>query len=233
MQAVYVKSLEIVHYAHSSAITGGAVLVVNGQVLVAVRDFAANELGAYYATGELEFVKDNSNITTMFTALYWDADGSPVGGTALSGAATSTSSGNTFIGYTTETAGTTDGKVKAHLIKPPTSLTVSGSLMSTVTDPGASGAIPVTGSGYVALVSAGAETRTLAAPTIIGQELLIYMKTDGGDITLTCATTLNEAGNNTAVFGDTGDAIRMIAVEEGANKRWRITSVDGVTLSTV
>ena len=107
------------------------------------------------------------------------------------------------------------------------------SITNALTDPGASGAIPVANSGYVPLVSAGAETRTLAAPTFSGQELLLYMKTDGGDITLTCSTTLNETGNNTAVFGDTGDAIRLIGVEEGSNRRWRITTADGVSLSTV
>jgi hypothetical protein len=106
-------------------------------------------------------------------------------------------------------------------------------ITTALTDPGASGAIPVANSGYVPLVSAGAETRTLAAPTFSGQELLLYMKTDGGDITLTCSTTFNETGNNTAVFGDTGDAIRLVGVEEGSNRRWRITTADGVSLSTV
>ena len=49
-------------------------------------------------------------------------------------------------------------------------VTMSGALTGAavvapaITDPGDAGAIPVTGSGQVALVSAGAETRTLAAP---------------------------------------------------------------------
>jgi len=102
-----------------------------------------------------------------------------------------------------------------------------------ITDPGDTGAIPVTNTGYCPLVTAGAETRTLAAPSFIGQELLLYLKTDGGNCVVTCATTFNETGNNTATFADTGDSLRLSAVEEGATLRWRCAVADGHTLTTV
>lgn len=103
-----------------------------------------------------------------------------------------------------------------------------------ITDPGDAAAIPVTASGYCALVTAaGAETRTLAAPSFIGQELLLYFKTDNGDCVVTCATTINEAGNNTITFANTGDAIKLTAVEEGSNIRWRCAVADGAALATV
>ncbi len=102
-----------------------------------------------------------------------------------------------------------------------------------IADPGDAGAIPVTVSGYCPLVSAGAETRTLAAPAFIGQEIVLYFKTDGGDITLTCATTINETGNNTIVFANTGDSFKATAVEEGSTLRWRLAVADGAALSTV
>ena len=102
-----------------------------------------------------------------------------------------------------------------------------------IADPGNAGAIPVTVTGYCPIVTAAAETRTLAAPSFIGQELLLYMKTDGGDAVVTCSTTFNETGNNTATFGDTGDGLRLSAVEEGANLRWRCAVADGVALTTV
>lgn len=101
-----------------------------------------------------------------------------------------------------------------------------------VADPGDAGAIPVTG-GYVPLVTEGAETRTLAAPTAIGTLLLLYMKTDGGNGVVTCATTFNETGNNTLTFANTGEACLLISVEEGGNKRWRSIFIDGCALSTV
>lgn len=102
-----------------------------------------------------------------------------------------------------------------------------------IADPGAAGAIPVTKSGRVPIVSAGAETRTLAAPTFPGQELQLELKTDGGDVTLTCATGLNQTGNNTAVTADAGDILLLKAIEVGANLRWRVAANDGWALSTV
>ena len=100
-------------------------------------------------------------------------------------------------------------------------------------DPGNAGAIPVTKSGHLPLVTAGAETRTLAAPDAIGRELTLYCKTFVGNAVVTCATTVNEAGNNTITFTATGQACRLYAVEEGSTLRWRLASVDGAQLSTV
>jgi len=50
---------------------------------------------------------------------------------------------------------------------------------------------------------------------------------------VTCATTINETGNNTITFANTGEAVELVAVEEGANLRWRATMTDGAALSTV
>lgn len=102
-----------------------------------------------------------------------------------------------------------------------------------VADPGNAGAIPVTGSGYCPIVTAGAETRTLAAPTFVGQEIHLYMKTDGGDAVITCATGVNQTGNNTITMNDAGDSILLRAIESGSNKRWRVVVNDGCTLATV
>ena len=102
-----------------------------------------------------------------------------------------------------------------------------------IADPGDAAAIPVTQSGTVAIVTAGAETRTLAAPAYVGQELVLYMKTDGGDCVVAIATAVNQTGNNRATFNDAGDVLVLRAIESGANLRWRVVANDGVTLSTV
>lgn len=102
-----------------------------------------------------------------------------------------------------------------------------------IDDAGNAGAIPVTSSGHVKLVTAGAETRTLAAPSFAGQILSLSMKTDGGDCVLTCATTINQAGNNTITFNDAGDCVTLIAKSNGANLRWSVLANDGATLATV
>ncbi len=109
----------------------------------------------------------------------------------------------------------------------------SAAFFASITDPGNGNAIAVTASGYVPLVTGGAETRTLAAPTFVGQEIVLYMKTSGGNCTVTCTTTINETGNNTIIFANTGEAVRLFAVEEGATIRWRMAIADGAGLSTV
>jgi len=114
-----------------------------------------------------------------------------------------------------------------------TGVVTGGTTPATITDPGNAGAIPVTATGRVAIVTAGAETRTLAAPTIVGQRLLLYMKTDGGDAVITCATAVNQTGDNTITMNDAGDSLELVAIESGSNKRWRVAYNDGCTLSTV
>jgi predicted RecA/RadA family phage recombinase len=232
MQAVFKQDPGTIDYTPASAVDAGDVVVTNGHVRIAKRDIAANELGALAVEGIFDVVKDNSNISDG-NALYWDSNGDPVGGTAGTGAATTTASGNTFMGYAIAAAGVSATTVRMSLVHVPSTLVVNNTVASVIADPGASGAIPVTRSGYVPLVTAAAETRTLAAPTFIGQELLIYMKTDGGDCVVTCATTVNEAGNNTITFDNTGEAFFARAVEEGSNLRWRLAQVDGAALTTV
>ena len=100
-----------------------------------------------------------------------------------------------------------------------------------VPDPGNAGAIPVTQSGFCPLVSAGTESRTLANPTRVNQELVLFMKTDLGDITVTVATAINQTGNTVATFNDAGDVLVLRAIQVGANLRWRVIANDGVGLS--
>ena len=102
-----------------------------------------------------------------------------------------------------------------------------------IADPGDAGAIPVTVSGVCALTTAGAETRTIAAPAFVGQQLVICLDTDGGDAVVTVASLVNQTGNNTLTFADAGDVISLVAITVGGVKKWRVTANDGVALSTV
>ena len=102
-----------------------------------------------------------------------------------------------------------------------------------ILDPGnTTKAIPVTASGSVPLVTAGAETRTVADASYPGQMLNLYLKTDGGDCVVTFASPINATGNNTATFDDVGDNLLLVAVEDGADIEWRVIGGDA-TLSTV
>lgn len=105
--------------------------------------------------------------------------------------------------------------------------------MHRMADPGNAGAIAVTKSAFVPLVSAGAETRTLAIPTFEGQMMALSMQTDGGDIVVTAASAINQTGNNTITFNDVGDVLVLIAVNKSGALCWRTLTSDGTSLSTV
>lgn len=100
-----------------------------------------------------------------------------------------------------------------------------------ITDPGNAGAIPVTKSGTVAIVTAGAETRTLAIPTFVNQMLTIYFRTDGGDCVITSAQAINQAGNTSITLNDANDSIQLVGVYNGTALRWRVVTNDGTTLA--
>lgn len=97
-----------------------------------------------------------------------------------------------------------------------------------IADPGDGNAIVVTQSGWCPLVSAGAETRTLAVPTFAGQKIVLSHKTDSGDIVVTVAQAFDQNGSTRITFNDAGDTITLIGMYSGANLRWRIVQQDGV-----
>lgn len=89
-------------------------------------------------------------------------------------------------------------------------------------DPGASDTIFVDRQlCYVPLVSATAETRTLARPVRVGIDVTIAMKTDGGNITLTVTGGYDESGTTSFVFSDAGQFIRLVSCEAGGTFFWR------------
>lgn len=136
-------------------------------------------------------------------------------------------------------AGTTavDLSAGTGTFKPPTgTFTFQGkqaatATANTITDPGNAGAIPVTVNGVCAMTSAGAETRTLAIPTFMGQELSLICDTYVGNIVVTSAQAINQAGNTIMTFGVVNDNITLKAMTIGGALRWRVIANDGVALS--
>lgn len=106
----------------------------------------------------------------------------------------------------------------------------TGYMTQPISDPGDAGAIPADVSGLCPLVSAGAETRTLADPSFQGQQLDICMDTDGGDIVLTVAHAFDQTPHTTITFNDAGDHARLVAITVGGSLRWRLVVNNGATL---
>jgi predicted RecA/RadA family phage recombinase len=232
-QARFIQDGKAIDYTPSSDVSAGQVVVAGAHIGIAKVPIPADTLGALALTGLFDVVKVTGAINDG-AAVYWDADGNPLGGTAGTGAATTTSAGNTFMGFAVGAAAETAETVRLDLVGVASvTNTIHNALTAVLTDPGNAGAIPVDDSGHCDIVTAAAQTRTLAAPSDIGQLLLLSMKTDGGDCGITCATGINQTGNNTITMNDAGDSILLVGIANGANKRWRVVYNDGCTLSTV
>lgn len=84
------------------------------------------------------------------------------------------------------------------------------------------GAVPITHPN-VLLVTTGANALTLADGTL-GQDLYIFMKTDGGDGTL---TPTSPKGYSTITFNDAGDTVHLRFIDS----KWFIVGYYGVTIA--
>lgn len=95
----FVKEGEILDYIASSDKLAGEVVVVGTRPLIVVNaiDYSLNPLGAVYAHDTFD-VPQNGEVIAAGTRVYWDADGNPYGGTAGSGCATATATGNNLMG---------------------------------------------------------------------------------------------------------------------------------------
>lgn len=227
----YADGWTIDHTPSAAVATGDVIEIGNNLVAIAERPIAAAELGALATEGVFKFAKDSSDVAAG-DSIYWDNNGNPVGGTAGSGAATLTATGNKYLGAALAVAGAAATQVTVLKTKQP-AISLNSVLTNQIADPGDAGAIPVTASGSVSLVSSDAETRMLGDPTFVGQELSLGFKTDGGDVVITTASPVNQTGNNTLTFADVGDHLQLTAIEDGADIEWRVVANDGVALSTV
>ena len=96
-----------------------------------------------------------------------------------------------------------------------------------ITDPGNGGAIPVTRSGCVALVTTAAQTRTLAAPTFVNQQLCLYFKTDGGDCVITVSGGIDLVSHTTITLTTVDDFVYLVGAYNGTALRWRLAATNG------
>jgi hypothetical protein len=110
--------------------------------------------------------------------------------------------------------------------------TAAGASTDVIADPGTGQAIPVTQNGYVPIVTAGAETNTLAIPTFKGQRITLTCDTHvGGDRVVTSAQRINQAGNTVMTFNTAADTIELVAITVAGALRWQVAFNEGVTLS--
>lgn len=96
-----------------------------------------------------------------------------------------------------------------------------------LTDPGNAGTIAPTTSGLLEMSSGGTgQTRTLAAPTFLGQLLTLSMNSfGGGNIVVT------HTGRFTATFNSAGDALFLVGIRASGSYVWAPVGNSGVVLA--
>lgn len=107
-------------YTPVAAKTAGAIIEVGSRAYPLNVDLAANELGALPLKGVFDVPKASGAVSAG-DGIYWDNDGTPNTGDAASGAATTTSTGNTWLGVAVADAGSGVTYVRVALCTPPTS----------------------------------------------------------------------------------------------------------------
>lgn len=99
MQAVFHQAGNSVDYTPSTAKSSGDVVVQNNLVGVCETDIAADAKGALAIEGVFLFpCPSGEGEIEAGEPVYWDEDGDPESGTAGTGAATETNTGNVFLG---------------------------------------------------------------------------------------------------------------------------------------
>lgn len=68
---------------------------------------------------------------------------------------------------------------------------------------------------------AAGETRTLGRPDFLGQQILLYFETDGGDCVITVDHYINYDEDNTITHDEAGEWLEMFAIEISGQLFWR------------
>ncbi len=168
----------VIDYTPSGAVIAGQVVLIGTVPHVAPHAIADGIKGALAYEG-LWKVPQVAAILTAGDAVYWDENGSPVTGTALSGCATGTTSGNNLMGFAAYTTAATDSYAYVVLTAAKRTTTIAGS------------------------VTADSITGSDSTLTIVG-----LSAAQGGLVSMTGAlsTTSGNAGGASSVVGGVGGA---------------------------
>ena len=114
-QATYQQAGKAIDFVPTAPVAAGDVIVVGDDLVgVAKTPIDAHHLGALATEGVFNAVKDDSDLSAG-DALYWDADGDPVGGTAGSGAFSGDAGAGPYAGRVLAPAGAAAGTVLMRL----------------------------------------------------------------------------------------------------------------------
>lgn len=107
-------------------------------------------------------------------------------------------------------------------------------ILTPVEDPGTGEPISVDTSASIALVvAATGETNTLAPPSYVGQQLLLYTETLGSSDTrvITASAAIAADGDDVLTFDGVGQAALLIGIEAEGSLRWSAIGLEGAATS--
>jgi len=140
-QAIYIQEGREIDYTPGADVDAGDVVVQGNLVGIAKAAIDSGELGALSVSGIFD-VDQNAEIITAGDAVYWDANGSSVSGTALAGAATATATGNTFMGFAQALTAAADSYVRIALRS---AESVAGGVSTATSITGTASTLPIAG----------------------------------------------------------------------------------------
>jgi predicted RecA/RadA family phage recombinase len=117
----FIAQGDTIDFTAASDAVAGDVLVTNAAIVGVTPnaiDASESTLGALQVEGVYDFPQA-AEIITIGQDVYWDADGSPYGGTASSGAATGTADGNQYLGIALATTTATTSYVRVKRVLRP------------------------------------------------------------------------------------------------------------------
>lgn len=121
------KEGDMIDYTPGSDVYAGDVIVIGSVPFVAVQDIASGVLGALACSGVFKVPKATGALSAG-DAIYWHTTGSPVTGTASTGAADGTASGGYLMGLAVLAAASGDDYVYVLLTAAKRTTTIAGSI---------------------------------------------------------------------------------------------------------
>lgn len=109
---------DVVKFTAAADVSDGDVVVVQGRVgVVTQEDVASGDEGLMIVGTDVRGIKmpKANGAINKHAKLYWDEDGNPLGGVAGSGAVTTTSTANLYIGRAAQPAASGDEMVAVEL----------------------------------------------------------------------------------------------------------------------
>ena len=125
--ALYESAVGTIDYTPGSDVIAGQVVLIGTIPMIAPKAIASGVKGALVYDGVWK-VPQVAAILTAGDAVYWDENGSPVTGTALSGCATGTATSNNLMGLAAYTTAATDDYVYVALTAAKRTTAIAGSV---------------------------------------------------------------------------------------------------------